>query len=229
MHEAPLSFVSFCKKIRMLSGMKTIYGLYMVMTHPVVGYEECAKAGVACGVPFIQLRMKHATREEILSEAWKVREVTRGTNSLFIVNDDVTIAKEVDADGVHLGQKDMPLAEARKIWDTPGKIFGQSTHSEAQAEAAIAQAPDYIGIGPIFPTPTKAIADPDLGIERAGAIAKATPLPHVVLGGIDESNLAEILRAGAVNYCAVRAIMQSPTPEVEIRKLQNIWAARSNV
>lgn len=209
--------------------MKTVYGLYMVMTNPVVGYEKCAKAGVECGVPFIQLRMKNATRDEIVSEARKVREVTRGTDSLFIVNDDVTIAKEVDADGVHLGQGDMPLAEARKIWDVPGKIFGLSTHSEEQAEAAIAQKPDYIGIGPVFPTPTKAIADPDLGVERAGAIAKTTPLPHVVLGGLDETNLAEVLRAGAVNYCAVRATMQSQTPEVEIRKLQAIWNGRSKV
>ena len=196
----------------------------MVMTNPVVGYEECSRAGVRSGVPFIQLRMKNATREEIVSEAWKVRQVTRGTDSLFIVNDDVTIAKEVDADGVHLGQSDMSLSEAREIWDVPGKIFSLSTHSEEQAEAAIAQQPDYIGIGPVFPTPTKAIADPDLGVERAGAIAKATPLPHVVLGGLDETNLADVLRAGATNYCAVRAIMQSQTPEVEIRKLQQIWA-----
>ncbi len=196
----------------------------MVMTHPVVGYEKCAKAGVACGVPFIQLRMKNLPRADILEAAWRVREVTRGTDSLFIVNDDVTIAKDVDADGVHLGQNDMPLAEARKIWTAPGKIFGLSTHSEAQAEAASAQKPDYIGIGPVFPTPTKAIADPALGIERTGAIARATPLPHVVLGGLDETNLADVLRAGAVNYCAVRAIMQNEAPEVEIRKLQQIWA-----
>ena len=207
--------------------MKTNYGLYVVMTNPVVGYEACAQAAVNCGVPFIQLRMKNATRDEIVSNAWKIREVTRGTDSLFIVNDDVTIAKEVDADGVHLGQRDMSLAEAREIWDAPGKIFGLSTHSEEQAKAAIAQKPDYIGIGPIFPTPTKAIADPDLGVERAGSIAKATPLPHVVLGGIDETNLAEILRAGAVNYCAVRAIMESPNPERIIKQLQAIW--RENV
>ena len=207
--------------------MKISYGLYVVMTNPVVGYEACAQAAVNCGVPFIQLRMKNASREEIVSNAWKIRELTRGTESLFIVNDDVSIAKEVDADGVHLGQGDMPLSEARKIWDAPGKIFGLSTHSEEQAEAAIAQQPDYIGIGPIFPTPTKAIADPDLGVERAGAIAKETPLPHVVLGGIDETNLPKILKAGAVNYCAVRAIMQSPEPETVIRRLQQIWTANS--
>lgn len=196
----------------------------MVMTNPVVGYEACAQAAVNCGVPFIQLRMKNATRAEIVAEAWKVRKLTRGTDSLFIVNDDVTIAKEVDADGVHLGQGDMPLEEARRIWDTPGKIFGRSTHSEQQAAEAALLKPDYIGIGPVFPTPTKAIADPALGIERAGAIAKATSLPHVVLGGIDETNLKDILKAGAVNYCAVRAIMQSADPEAVIRKLQSIWA-----
>ena len=195
----------------------------MVMTNPVIGYEACAQAAVNCGVPFVQLRMKNATREEIVSNAWKIRNVTRGTESLFIVNDDVTIAKEVDADGVHLGQNDMSLSEARKLWDAPGKIFGLSTHSESQAEAAVAQKPDYTGIGPIFPTPTKAIADPAIGIDRAGAIAKATPLPHVVLGGIDETNLKEILQAGAVNYCAVRAIMESPDPEQVIKRLQAIW------
>lgn len=203
--------------------MKTSYGLYMVMTHPVVGYEACARAAVNCGLQFVQLRMKNESREEILAEAWKVREVTRGTNTLFIVDDDVSIAKEVDADGVHLGQTDMPLKEARKLWNTPGKIFGLSTHSERQAEEAVALKPDYIGIGPVFPTPTKAIADPDLGIERAGAISKATPLPNVVLGGIDQSNLEQILHAGATNYCAVRAIMQSANPEQEIQTLQKIW------
>lgn len=208
--------------------MKEIYGLYMVMTNPVAGYAACAQAAVNCGLRYVQLRMKNALREEIVSNAWKIREVTRGTGTRFIVNDDVTIAKEVDADGVHLGQGDMPIAEARRIWDVQGKIFGLSTHSEAQAEAAIAQMPDYIGIGPVFPTPTKAIADPALGIERAGAIARATPLPHVVLGGLDETNLAEVLKAGAVNYCTVRAIMQSPEPESVIRSLQQIWRDARN-
>jgi thiamine-phosphate pyrophosphorylase len=199
----------------------------MVMTNPVAGYEACARAAVNCGLRYVQLRMKDAPREEIVSNAWKVREITRGTNTLFIVNDDVGIAQEVDADGVHLGQGDMPLAEARKIWNVPGKIFGLSTHSEKQELAARATNPDYIGIGPIFPTPTKAIADPALGVERAGAIAKATPLPHVVLGGIDETNLADVLKAGAANYCAVRAIMQSPEPETMIRSLQKIWRENS--
>ena len=204
--------------------MKENLGLYLVMTNPVVGYEVCAQAAVQCGLRYVQLRMKNCSREAILAEALKVRAVTAGTATRFIVNDDVEIAQAVDADGVHLGQNDMSLLEARRRWSVPGKIFGLSTHSEAQAAAAVALQPDYIGVGPVFPTPTKAIPDPALGVERAGKIAKNSPLTCVVLGGLDETNLADVLRAGAVNYCAVRAIMQSPEPERVIRALQQIAA-----
>ncbi len=203
--------------------MKKNFGLYMVMTNPVVGYEACAQAAVNCGLRYVQLRMKNASRTDILAEAHKVRAVTAGTQTLFIMNDDVELAWASNADGIHLGQGDMPLDEARKLWSAPGKIFGLSTHSEAQAEAAVALKPDYIGVGPVFPTPTKAIADPALGVERAGNIIKNSPLTCVALGGLDETNLAGVLKAGAVNFCAVRAIMQSPNPEKVIRALQQLW------
>lgn len=202
--------------------MKENFGLYMVMTDPLIGYEACAQAAVNCGVRYIQLRMKNVSRAEILTEARKVRAVTADTQSLFIVNDDVELAWAADADGVHLGQNDMPLDEARRLWTAPGKIFGLSTHSEEQELAARKLKPDYIGVGPVFPTPTKAIADPALGIERAGNIIKNSPLTCVALGGLDETNLAGVLKAGAVNFCAVRAIMKSPEPEKVIRALQQI-------
>ncbi|MEI7850764.1 MAG: thiamine phosphate synthase [Kiritimatiellales bacterium] len=205
--------------------MKENFGLYLVMTDPVVGYEACAQTAVRCGLRYVQLRMKNASRADILAEARKVRAVTAGTQTLFIVNDDVELAWAADADGVHLGQSDVPLDEARKLWSSPGKIFGLSTHNEAQELAARELHPDYIGVGPVFPTPTKAIADPALGIERAGTIIKNSPLTCVALGGLDETNLAEALRAGAVNFCAVRAIMQSPEPEKIIRSLQQIGRA----
>ena len=205
--------------------MKETFGLYMVMTDPVTGYEACAQAAVNCGLRYVQLRMKNASRAAILEEARKVRAVTAGTKTLFIMNDDVELAWAADADGVHLGQGDMPLDEARRLWNAPGKIFGLSTHSETQELAARASCPDYIGVGPVFPTPTKAIADPALGVERAGTIIKNSPLPCVALGGLDETNLAGVLKAGAVNFCAVRAIMQSPEPEKVIRALQQIWRA----
>lgn len=202
--------------------MKENFGLYLVMTDPLIGYEACAQAAVNCGVRYIQLRMKNASRADVLAEARKVRAVTAGTQSLFIVNDDVELAWAADADGVHLGQSDMPLDEARRLWTAPGKIFGLSTHSEEQALAARALKPDYIGVGPVFPTPTKAIADPALGAERAGNIIKNSPLTCVALGGLDETNLTYVLKAGAVNFCAVRAIMKSPEPEKVIRALQQI-------
>ena len=205
--------------------MKEKFGLYLVMTDPVVGYEACAQAAVRCGLRYVQLRMKNASRAAILAEARKVRAVTADTQTLFIVNDDVELAWAADADGVHLGQSDMPIDEARKLWTAPGKIFGLSTHSEEQELAARVLRPDYIGVGPVFPTPTKAIADPALGIERAGNIIKNSPLTCVALGGLDETNLAEVLKAGAVNFCTVRAIMQSPEPEKIIRSLQQIWRA----
>lgn len=204
--------------------MKATFGLYMVMTDPAAGYEACAEAAVKCGVRYVQLRMKDAPRGEISETAQRIREITRGTGTLFIVNDDVEIAKEADADGVHLGQGDLPLDEARRIWNTPGKIFGLSTHSEEQAEAAVALKPDYIGVGPVFPTPTKSIPDPDLGVERAGEIIKGSPLTCVAIGGINEQNLPEVLKAGAANFCAVRAVMQNPEPEKAIRALQRIWS-----
>ena len=205
--------------------MKENFGLYLVMTDPVVGYEACAQAAVRCGLRYVQLRMKNASRAAILAEARKVRAVTAGTQTLFIVNDDVELAWAADADGVHLGQSDMPLDEARKLWTAPGKIFGLSTHSEDQELAARSLHPDYVGVGPVFPTPTKAIADPALGIERAGTIIKNSPLTCVALGGLDETHLAGVLKAGAVNFCAVRAVMQCPEPEKIIRSLQQIWRA----
>ena len=203
--------------------MPESFGLYAILTDPVVGYEACARAVVAEGIRYLQLRMKGAPRYEVLRTAQIIREITRGTSTRFIVNDDLLIAMEVDADGVHLGQSDMPINEARALWDTPGKIFGLSTHNEAQEFKARDLNPDYIGVGPVFPTPTKAIPDPDLGLELMGKIIRKSPLPAVAIGGMNEENLPEILARGAVNFSAVRPIMQSPDPRSVIRRLMEIW------
>jgi len=199
------------------------FGLYMVMTDPVVGYERCAEAAVACGVRYLQLRMKRAARDEIVRTASALRDITRDSDTLFIVNDSVEIAREVDADGVHLGQDDMPLPEARAAWPVAGKVFGLSTHNAEQARHAELVAPDYIGVGPIYATPTKDIPDPTVGLENLRRITTASPLTAVAIGGIDTSNLAEVLATGAENFAVVRAVMQSPDPAAAIKKLQAIW------
>jgi len=207
--------------------MDDAFGLYLVMTDPVAGYEACAAAAVRCGVRYLQLRMKEAPRDAVLETARRVRAITLGSDSLFILNDDVAIAREVDADGVHLGQGDLPLDEARRLWPAPGKRFGLSTHNELQAVMASRRSPDYIGVGPVFATPTKAVPDPVLGLERMASILRSSPVAAVAIGGIDRGNLAEVLRRGARNFCVVRAVNRQPDPGTAIRELQDIWRQNS--
>ena len=207
--------------------MDDAFGLYLVMTDPVAGYEACAAAAVRCGVRYLQLRMKEPPRDAVLETARRVRAITLGSDTLFILNDDVTIAREVDADGVHLGQGDLPLDEARRLWPAPGKRFGLSTHNELQAVMASRRSPDYIGVGPVFATPTKAVSDPVLGLERMASIVRSTPVAAVAIGGIDRGNLAEVLRRGARNFCVVRAVNRQPDPGTAIRELQDIWRQKS--
>ena len=131
-------------------------GLCLVVTDPVASYETVAEAAVKAGLGYLQLRMKRAPRAEILATAKRLRAITRGTDTCFIVNDDPALAAEAEADGVHLGQGDLPLPEARAAF--PGlRLFGLSTHSFAQMRAAEAVSPDYIGVGPLYaprPSPT---------------------------------------------------------------------------
>jgi thiamine-phosphate pyrophosphorylase len=168
--------------------------------------------------------MKGGTQRDVLAVARRMRSITRGTATRFIVNDDVQVAMACDADGVHLGQTDMSLEEARRRW-TVGKIFGLSTHDEDQARKASSVRPSYIGIGPVFPTPTKQPPDPALGPERAAAVALACPLPSVAIGGIDATNLSRILALGFVNFAVVRAVCAEPDPRAAISELQAIWDA----
>ena len=202
----------------------TDFGFYLVMTNPAVGYARCAEAAVKTGVRIIQLRMKHAARDAVLKEAREVRRITRGTDTLFIVNDDPSIAAEVEADGVHVGQDDMPVAEVRRQFPSV-RIVGLSTHSPAQARAAIAQHPDYIGVGPVYATPTKDIPDPTLGLATMAEMIASVPFPAVAIGGIDAARLPDVIAAGARNFAVVRAVCQSDDPAAAIRRLQELAAA----
>lgn len=200
------------------------FGLYLVITDPLTSFEACAEAAVAANLRYVQLRMKKAERDRIVAVATNLRAITRGTQTRFIVNDAPSIAAEVNADGVHLGQDDLPLDQARRQFPSL-KIFGLSTHNADQAQRAASLSPDYCGVGPVYATPTKEIPDPELGPERAGAIIRAAPFTTVAIGGINESNLAEVLKAGAINFSVVRYVCRSPAPFDAIRRLQDIWQA----
>ena len=213
----------------------TDFGFYLVMTNPLVGYARCAEAAVKAGVRIIQLRMKHSERVDILREAREVRRITRETGTLFIVNDDPSIAAEAEADGVHVGQDDMPVDEVRRRYPSL-KVVGLSTHNLGQARAAAetaaphaggprscaAATPDYIGVGPVYATPTKDIPDPTLGLSTMREMIAAVPFPAVAIGGIDATRLPDVIAAGARNFAVVRAVCQSPDPYAAIRTLQQI-------
>lgn len=203
--------------------MKKPFGLYLIATDPVVGYESLAQTAVKCNVRYLQLRMKDSPREAVAETARRYRTITRGTNTRFIVNDDLEVAMETDADGIHLGQTDLPITEARRQWNTPGKLFGLSTHSMEQAARALDLKPDYIGIGPVYPTQTKVDADPALGPEEVGRIAQNIPITSTAIGGITVTNLPKLLEYGAENFCVVSAVNTSSDPETTIRTLQKIW------
>lgn len=202
--------------------MEKNFGLYLVVTNPATSYERCAEAAVRAGLRFVQLRMKHAPRERVVATAKNLRAITAGTPTNFIVNDDPEIAVEVGADGVHLGQDDMPLPVARERFPEL-KIFGLSTHSPAQVAAACAVAPDYIGVGPVYATPTKDIPDATLGLATMREMIAAAPCPAVAIGGIDAARLPDVLRAGARNFSVVRAVCSSSDPYAAICALQEIW------
>jgi len=199
------------------------FGLNLVLSDPVAGYEKCTEAAIAEGVRYVQLRMKGAAQQEVLAVARRLRAMTLGTATRFIVNDDVGVAIACDADGVHLGQTDVSVGEARRRWRAAGKTFGLSTHSEEQALSAEALSPDYIGIGPIFPTPTKHPPDPALGPERAAMIARESSLTTVAIGGIGATNLPWVLAAGFTNFAVVRAVGSRADPRRAISELQGVW------
>ena len=203
-------------------------GVYLVTEESLSGgrrSEWIVEAALEGGVRVVQVREKGGSARRALEIALAVRRLTRRFDALMIVNDRIDIALAADADGVHLGQDDMSIAAARVRWPAPGKVFGLSTHNEEQERRARELAPDYIGVGPVFATPTKEQPDPVLGLERMGRIVHASPLAAVAIGGIDRHNLPAILHNGAVNFCVLRAVNLDPDPLSSISALQAIWRA----
>jgi thiamine-phosphate pyrophosphorylase len=198
------------------------FGLYAILTDPIKGYEYTAKLFVDYKIAFIQLRMKNEPEEVIRKTADQLRAITMGSKSKFIVNDHPEIAASAGANGVHLGQGDMPYAKARSIVG-PDAAIGLSTHSPAQAIAACELMPDYIGIGPVFPTPTKTNPDPVVGIDGMKKMLALATVPAVAIGGIDLSNLRKVLEAGAKNFCMVRQLMKADNPEKVLKETLRIY------
>jgi len=199
------------------------FGFYSVLTDPLKGYEYLTELLVDNEMPFVQLRMKNVPEKTVIDTAIRMRKITENSNTLLIINDSPGIAKEVGADGVHIGQDDMPYEEVRAIVGNDA-IIGISTHSKAQTENACRFTPDYIGIGPVYATPTKVIADPVIGLDGMKEQLAASTVPAVCIGGIDLSNLADVLEAGAQNFCMVRQFAQSENPGRVLKEAMRIYS-----
>ena len=175
---------------------------------------------VKAGVTLVQLRAKKLDANEFFQLAVKMKSVLSPQNVPFIINDRVDIAKACNATGVHLGQKDLPLAEARKIMGKD-KIIGISVNSIEETEKAETGGADYVGAGPIFPTASKEDLDPFLGMEGLKVITQNTTLPVLAIGGIDHLNTVDVMKAGADGIAVISAILGEADPAQAARRLAN--------
>lgn len=181
-----------------------------------------ARAVIAGGADAIQLREKNTPDGELLALAAELRELTDETGRLLIINDRPDIASLVGADGVHLGQHDLPVSEARKLL-RPGAIIGRSTHSVTQARAAVNEGADYIAVGPMFETSTKQVAPP-VGPELLRQVREQVARPVVAIGGITVENAPQVIEAGANCLAVCSACCQAEDPKAQARALKALFA-----
>ena len=179
--------------------------------------SEFLAAAISAGVDIVQLREKNL-EDEFLAEAASVAaDACDAHGALFILNDRPDIAAAVRADGVHLGQDDMPVAQARKLVG-PDMLIGLSTHAPGEIDAAVPTAPDgaphvdYIGVGPVHATPTK-LGRPPVGTELVSYASAHARVPFFAIGGIDSENVLTVLDAGASRVCVLRALCDARDPE----------------
>ncbi len=173
---------------------------------PGKDHVAIAEAALTGGADVIQLRDKQRSLRDLLPQARAIQALCRARGATFIVNDRVDVALAADADGAHVGQEDLPAEAARRLLG-PRRILGVSTHSLAQAEAAVRAGADYIGFGPVFRTGTKDTAYGPRGLDGLREVCAAVRVPILAIGGITLENVGEVIRAGAVAPAVISAIV----------------------
>ena len=190
----------------------SLSGLYIILDPsvcPARPLTEVLTAAAEAGASIFQYRNKTASMKEVYVEALALRQAAANAGVLFIVNDRCDLALAVDADGVHLGQGDLPLDLARKVMGQD-KLIGISTHNSDQVREATAGKPDYLGFGPIFKPGSKQDHDPVVGLEGLRAMRPLTSLPVFAIGGIQIDQVGEVTRFGANGVAVISAIMKAP-------------------
>lgn len=183
--------------------------------------KEIVSKAVAGGVTMVQLREKDSTTHQFVEEAFIIKKMLKQYDVPLIINDRVDVAMAIDADGIHLGQSDMHWELARKLLG-PDKIIGLSIESVDQIDDANQADIDYIGISPVFTTPTKRELQKGLGLIKTSEIAQKSKHPSVAIGGINTENALEIMQTGVDGISVVSAICSASEPETAARKLITI-------
>jgi thiamine-phosphate pyrophosphorylase len=181
---------------------------------------EVLAAVLAGGAKIIQLREKRWSKKDLYDLAIEFRKLTRSFDALLIINDHVDVALASGADGVHLGQEDLPVGAARKL--APELIIGASSHSLKEALKAQKDGADYVNMGPIFPTKTKAGADRFLGPEAIVEIGPQLTVPFTTMGGITQDNIHRVLKAGARRVAMITGITQAMNITERVQQLREI-------
>jgi thiamine-phosphate pyrophosphorylase len=199
-------------------------GLYLVTDRTLCGQrpvEEVVFMALQGGATCIQLREKDASTRDFVEEAQRIKALMAPFPALLIINDRIDVALAVGADGVHIGQHDMPYEIARKILG-PRAIIGLSVESWKDVERATTLDVDYLGVSPVFLTPTKIDTKGHWGLEGLRRIRTATRLPLVAIGGLNASNTADVIRAGADSIAVVSAICAADDPYQAARELSTL-------
>ncbi|WP_447980572.1 thiamine phosphate synthase [Candidatus Nitrospira bockiana] len=214
-----------------MSGLppNALHGLYVILDAGALqgrSLVESLERAAEGGAQVFQYRDKQASGRELYRRAEALRRAASDAGCLLIINDRCDVALAVEADGVHLGQGDLPLAHARTIMP-PGTLIGLSTHDDHQVREAAAGGADYIAFGPIFPTATKPDHEPVVGIEGLRRVRSLTSLPLVAIGGVTLDRVPLIIDAGADGLAVVSAVWQAPDPGWQVRAfIQRLRAGR---
>ena len=197
----------------------SLAGLYIILDPSVCPGRplvDVLTTAAEAGASLFQYRNKTASMKDAYEEALALRQAAAKAGVLFIVNDRCDLALAVDADGVHLGQGDLPLDLAKKVMG-PDKLIGISTHNPDQVREATAGKPDYLGFGPIFKPGSKQSHDPVVGLEGLRAMRSLTSLPVFAIGGIQIDQAGEVMRAGANGVAIISAILKAPDISLAVK------------
>ena len=189
-----------------------LHGLYLILDPLIVrrlSLVEAMKEAAAGGARLFQYRDKTGAGRQLYHEAERLRHAAADAGVTFVVNDRCDVALSVDADGVHLGQGDLPLSLAKAIM-RPDQFIGVSTHTSGQVREATVGGADYVGFGPIFPTASKAEHEPIVGVEGLREARSVTPLPMFAIGGISIASVEGLIQAGADGIAVMSAIWAAP-------------------